>query len=87
MEDKSDKNKQQGPTSDNTRDWSHHQQQKPTKHSNQQRRSWGGQHHSRPTTCVQGSSKPFGSCPAPPKQSTLPSTMFTPESGGKRQKR
>eukprot|EP00957_Ditylum_brightwellii_P168487 12825195-Ditylum_brightwellii.AAC.1 len=33
-----------------------------------------------------GISKPFSSCPAFPKQLPLPSTIFTPASGGTRQK-
>eukprot|EP00957_Ditylum_brightwellii_P148740 11324428-Ditylum_brightwellii.AAC.1 len=47
----------------------------------------GGQCQSCPMTYVQGSSKSFGSFAAPLKQLSLPSTIFTPESGGKRQQK
>eukprot|EP00957_Ditylum_brightwellii_P095834 7301833-Ditylum_brightwellii.AAC.1 len=47
--------------------------------------SWGGATPFLTRNCMQRSSKPFASYPAPPKQPPLPSAIFTLESGGKGQ--
>eukprot|EP00957_Ditylum_brightwellii_P069953 5312252-Ditylum_brightwellii.AAC.1 len=87
----SNNSKQQGLASDTTPKTgaaTNKNKQTNTTISNTMRSLGGGrQCHSCEMTFMQGSSKPFGSCPAPPKQPPLPSAIFTPEKGGNRQQK
>eukprot|EP00957_Ditylum_brightwellii_P177076 13489255-Ditylum_brightwellii.AAC.1 len=84
IKNKSNNSKQQGQASDTSQE----SKATTTNNNNQQNKEIPGRdHHSCAAIFMQGSSKPFGSCPVTPKQLPQPVAIFTSESEGKRQKR